>query len=107
VNGTRSAFREVRGFGVSDDEQVVLQLTKLSPENESTCRPLPSCLSLAVGRGESFLSQDVNKQHTMTRYGEAEVYEYVCMYVCMNKGWARNPALAPRPSVIYCASPFN
>jgi hypothetical protein len=33
--------------------------------------------------------------------------EYVCMYVCMYKGWARNPALAPRPSMIYCASPFN
>jgi hypothetical protein len=28
-------------------------------------------------------------------------------YVCMYKGWARNPALAPRPSMIYCASPFN
>jgi hypothetical protein len=24
-------------------------------------------------------------------------------HVCMCKGWARNPALAPRPSMIYCA----
>jgi hypothetical protein len=32
---------------------------------------------------------------------------YVCMYVCMYKGWARNPTLAPRPSMICCASPFN
>jgi hypothetical protein len=24
--------------------------------------------------------------------------------VCMYKGWARNTALAPRPSMIYCAS---
>jgi hypothetical protein len=28
---------------------------------------------------------------------------YVCMYV---EGGARNPALAPRPSMIYCASPI-
>jgi hypothetical protein len=31
---------------------------------------------------------------------------YVCMYVCMYKGWATKPALAPRPSMIYCASPL-
>jgi hypothetical protein len=30
---------------------------------------------------------------------------YVCMYVCMYKGWARNPALAPRPSMIYVVCP--
>jgi hypothetical protein len=35
------------------------------------------------------------------------VCTYVCMYVCMYKEWARNPALAPRPSMNYCASPFN
>jgi hypothetical protein len=30
---------------------------------------------------------------------------YVCMYVCM-RGGPKDPALAPRPSMIYCASPF-
>jgi hypothetical protein len=31
---------------------------------------------------------------------------YVCMYVCMYKGWAIKLALAPRPLMIYCASPL-
>jgi hypothetical protein len=34
VNGTRSGFRQVKGFGVSGDEQIVLYLTKLPPEDE-------------------------------------------------------------------------
>jgi hypothetical protein len=29
-----------------------------------------------------------------------------CMYVCMYKGWAIKLALAPRPLMIYCASPL-
>jgi hypothetical protein len=33
----------------------------------------------------------------------AEDIEKRKMYVCMYKGRARNPALAPRPSMIYCA----
>jgi hypothetical protein len=28
--------------------------------------------------------------------------DYICMYVCMYKGWAFT-ALAPRPTVVYCA----
>jgi hypothetical protein len=32
---------------------------------------------------------------------------YVCMYVCMYKGWAIKLALAPRPLMIYCASPLT
>jgi hypothetical protein len=28
---------------------------------------------------------------------------YVCMYVCMYKGWAIKLALARRPLMIYCA----
>jgi hypothetical protein len=31
---------------------------------------------------------------------------YVCMYVCMYKGWAIKLALAPGPLMIYCASPL-
>jgi hypothetical protein len=31
---------------------------------------------------------------------------YVCMYVCMYKGWAIKLPLAPRPLMIYCASPL-
>jgi hypothetical protein len=31
---------------------------------------------------------------------------YVCMYVCMYKGWAIKLTLAPRPLMIYCASPL-
>jgi hypothetical protein len=30
----------------------------------------------------------------------------VCIYVCMYKGWAIKLALAPRPLMIYCASPL-
>jgi hypothetical protein len=30
---------------------------------------------------------------------------FVCMYVCMCKGWAYS-ALAPRPTVVCCDSPF-
>jgi hypothetical protein len=29
------------------------------------------------------------------------------MYVCMYKGWAIKLALAPRPLMIYCASPLD
>jgi hypothetical protein len=29
------------------------------------------------------------------------------MYVCMYKGWAIKVALAPRPLMIYCASPLT
>jgi hypothetical protein len=32
-------------------------------------------------------------------------YGITCMYVYMYKGWAFS-ALAPRPTVVYCASPF-
>jgi hypothetical protein len=53
VNGARSGFRQVKGFGVSGDEQVVLYLTKLPSEDESSCRFSPSCFLRAVGRGES------------------------------------------------------
>jgi hypothetical protein len=31
---------------------------------------------------------------------------FLCMYVCMYKGWAIKPALALRPLMIYCASPL-
>jgi hypothetical protein len=31
---------------------------------------------------------------------------YVCMYVGRYKGWAKKLALAPRPLMIYCASPL-
>jgi hypothetical protein len=32
------------------------------------------------------------------------LFQFVCMYVCMYKGWAIKLALAPRPLMIYCAS---
>jgi hypothetical protein len=35
-----------------------------------------------------------------------QIVGYVCMYVCMYKGWAIKLALAPRPIMIYCASPL-
>jgi hypothetical protein len=34
------------------------------------------------------------------------LYMYACIYVCMYKGWAIKLALAPRPLMIYCASPL-
>jgi hypothetical protein len=37
---------------------------------------------------------------------DLENRDYVCMYVCMYKGWAIKLALAPRPLMIYCASPL-
>jgi hypothetical protein len=67
VNGTRSGFCQVKGFGVSGDERVVLQLTKLPTSDESTCRFSSSCFLLAVGGGVVLECEEA--------YGEAEVYE--------------------------------
>jgi hypothetical protein len=50
---------------------------------------------------------EINAERTRVKNQNNFCCQSKCMYVCMYKGWARNPALALRPSMIYFASPFN
>jgi hypothetical protein len=40
-------------------------------------------------------------------YSEDGGSRFLRRYVCMYKGWAIKVALAPRPLMIYCASPLT